>query len=203
MKRNLPQVDKSVYNACMTTLIDAPPTPTGARDRILHTAHQLFYAHGIRATGIDKVIAEAGVTKVTFYRHFPSKDELILAYLALRHAQWMAWFTTTLAEHGDTVAALAPTLKAWFEDKGFRGCAFINVVNEMGEALPAVRDIARSHKDDMAAAIAHLLPASRQRKATARALAVAVDGAIVHAQMSPDADEALRAFDRLCKALAA
>lgn len=185
----------------MNSLPQGETTPTNARDRILHTAHRLFYAHGIRATGIDKVIAEAGVTKVTFYRHFPSKNELILAYLALRHELWMNWFTITLAAHGHTVAALAPTLKAWFEDKGFRGCAFINVVNEMAEELPAVREISRSHKDDMTQVIASLLPPSRQRKATARALAVAVDGAIVHAQMSPDADEALRAFERLCKAL--
>jgi AcrR family transcriptional regulator len=56
-----------------------------ARDRILRTAHDLFYADGLRATGIDRVIAEAGVTKVTFYRHFPSKNDLILAYLNLRH----------------------------------------------------------------------------------------------------------------------
>lgn len=175
--------------------------PSNARDRILHTAHRLFYAHGIRATGIDKVIAEAGVTKVTFYRHFPSKNELILAYLALRHTLWMTWFTTTLAEHGHTVAALMPTLKAWFEDKGYRGCAFINAVNEMAQELPAVKDISCQHKEDMTQAIADLLPPSRQRKATARALAVAVDGAIVHAQMSDDAHEALRAFERLCRAL--
>ncbi len=187
----------------MNSLFQGVATPTNAHDRILHTAHRLFYAHGIRATGIDKVIAEAGVTKVTFYRHFPSKNELILAYLALRHAMWMEWFTATLAEHGHTVAALIPTLKAWFEDKGFRGCAFINVVNEMGEELPAVLEISRQHKDNMTQVIAGLLPPSRQRKATAKALAVAVDGAIVHAQMSPDADETLRAFDRLCKALTA
>ncbi len=173
-----------------------------ARDRILHTAHRLFYAHGIRATGIDKVIAEAGVTKVTFYRHFPSKNELILAYLALRHAIWMDWFTATLAEHGHTVAALTPTLKAWFEDEGFRGCAFINAVNEMAPELPAVKDISYRHKEDMAQAIADLLPPSRQRKATARALAMAVDGAIVQAQIADKPDDTLRAFERLCKALA-
>ncbi len=182
------------------TQVDAPPS--NARDRILHTAHQLFYAHGIRATGIDTVIAQAGVTKVTFYRHFPSKNELILAYLALRHAIWMGWFTTTLAEHGHTMAALAPTLKAWFERKDFRGCAFINAVNEMGEALPAVKEISRQHKDDMTQVIASLLPPSRQRKATAKALAMAVDGAIVQAQMADKPDNTLRAFERLCKALA-
>ena len=71
-----------------------------ARERILRTAHDLFYAEGLRATGIDRVIAEAGVTKVTFYRHFPSKNDLILAYLNLRHEQWMAWFVAALARHG-------------------------------------------------------------------------------------------------------
>eukprot|EP01031_Cornospumella_fuschlensis_P009142 gene9142-11228_t len=52
-----------------------------ARDRILVTAHDLFYRDGIRATGIDRIIAESGVAKLTFYRHFPSKDELVKAFL--------------------------------------------------------------------------------------------------------------------------
>ena len=67
------------------------------RERILHAAHDLFYRDGIRATGIDRVIAESGVAKVTFYRQFASKDELVLAFLALRHERWMAWFEDALA----------------------------------------------------------------------------------------------------------
>src|SRR3954468_10276705 len=81
--------------------------------RILRAAHDLFYGDGIRATGIDRVIAESGVAKVTFYRRFPSKDDLVLAYLDFRHERWMAWFTDALARHGGHVGAIAPALAEW------------------------------------------------------------------------------------------
>lgn len=172
-----------------------------ARDRILLTAHDLFYRHGVRATGIDRVIAEAGVTKVTFYRHFPSKHELILAYLDHRHARWMSWFQDALQRHGGTVAALKPALAEWFQDPGFRGCAFINVVGELGEELPQVQEVARQHKEEMARVVAGLLPASRQRKAKAGAIALAVDGAIVQVQMGVPVALATDSFSRLVQGL--
>ncbi len=77
----------------------APDREMSARDRILQTAHDLFYRDGIRATGIDRIIAEAQVTKVTFYRHFPSKNALVGAYLDYRHALWMGWFADALHRH--------------------------------------------------------------------------------------------------------
>ncbi|MBC8948429.1 hypothetical protein Xets_01100 [Xenorhabdus sp. TS4] len=67
-----------------------------ARERILKTAHMLFYRDGIRATGIDRIIKESEVTKVTFYRHFPSKNDLILAFLDYRHELWIQWFKKSL-----------------------------------------------------------------------------------------------------------
>src|SRR5260221_4859801 len=110
----------------MNILHQSQTTPTNARDRILHTAHRLFYAHGIRATGIDRVIAEAGVTKVTFYRHFPSKNALICAFLDYRHQRWMAWFIEALQRHGSAsqgrgLDALVPALAEWFPDGSFHG----------------------------------------------------------------------------------
>ena len=83
--------------------------PLSARDRILGTAHDLFYRDGIRATGIDRLIAESGVTKVTFYRHFPSKNDLVRAFLDLRHARWMAWFVDALGRRGADTPAAPPT----------------------------------------------------------------------------------------------
>jgi AcrR family transcriptional regulator len=171
-----------------------------ARERILHTAHDLFYAEGIRATGIDRVIAEAGVTKVTFYRHFPSKNDLILAYLNLRHEHWMTWFTEALERHGGAskgAQALPPAMKEWFRGRAlgeFRGCAFLNGVSEIGPAIPAVVEATRKHKQQMTDAIKALLPQSNQRERTAQALAIAVDGAIVQAQYSGDPAPALRAL---------
>ena len=177
-----------------------------ARDRILLTAHALFYREGIRATGIDRVIAESGVTKVTFYRHFRSKNDLVVAYLDYRHALWMAWFEEALSRHGADqrgIAALVPALAEWLRDDQYRGCAFINGVGELGGALPEVAGIARRHKAAMTSAIARWLPPSRQRRRDAQALAVAVDGAIVHAQYEETPDAALKALQRLVDAVRA
>lgn len=198
--RILVHVDKSVYSEAMDKNNGTGASELSARERILRTAHDLFYAEGLRATGIDRVISEAGVTKVTFYRHFPSKNDLILAYLALRHAQWMTWFTEALERHGGAskgAQAIAPAMKEWFRGQAlgeFRGCAFLNGVGEMGPVMPAVIEATRQHKRAMTDAIEALLPPSAQRKRTAEALAVAVDGAIVQAQFSADAAPALRAL---------
>ena len=76
-------------------------TKISVRDKILLTAHDLFYSTGFRATGVDTLIKASKVTKVTFYRHFPSKSLLILAYLNYRHEIWINWFETTLRRHLD------------------------------------------------------------------------------------------------------
>jgi AcrR family transcriptional regulator len=189
-------------NATVADLKDAPPA-----ERILLTAHDLFYREGIRATGIDRVIAESGVTKVTFYRHFPSKNDLILAFLEYRHERWMAWFTDALERHGASrgkgIDALVPALREWFGDAGYRGCAFINSVGELGGALPGVVEIARRHKSEMTAAIASLLLPSRQRDKDAQAIALAVDGAIVRSQCDEKPDAALKALARFIKGMRA
>ncbi len=183
--------------------LDLPALP--ARERILATAYRLFYRDGIRATGIDKVIAEAGVTKVTFYRHFPSKDALILAFLDLRHDRWMRWFRDALDRHSGTGRRGRPPVVAavdeWLTAESFRGCAFINSVNELGGDLPEVHDIAARHKADMVAAIKDTLPPGPQRARTAQALGVAVDGAIVHAQYTRDAAAAIKALTTMAAAL--
>lgn len=178
-----------------TPTLDIKTLP--ARERILLTAHDLFYQEGIRATGVDRVIKESGVTKVTFYRHFPSKNHLIFAFLEYRHQRWMAWFTDALQRNGNTSAALVPALAEWFGNGNFRGCAFINSVVELGGFLPEIVDISRRHKQDMVSAIANLLPPSEHREQDAQTLAVAVDGAIIRAQFDHDADAALQALERI------
>lgn len=176
------------------------PTPA-ARERILLAAHDLFYREGIRATGVDRVIAASGVAKLTFYRHFPSKNDLIRAFLERRHRNWMDWFVDALQRHGGDARALVPALAEWFGDANYRGCAFINTVGELAGDLPEVSETARRHKDEMADAIAGLLPDSPQRSALAQALAVAVDGAIIRAQYDPTPEVALAALERIVAAL--
>ncbi len=187
-------------------LLDAPITPDmPARQRVLWTACRLFYQDGIRATGVDRVIAESGVTKVTFYRHFASKNELVNAYLDLRHERWMSWFKGALARHAPAggLASLCAALGEWLGDESFRGCAFLNSVSELGEALPEVVAITRQHKADMTKAIEVLLPASRRRASLARAAAMAVDGAIVQAQFGATPKAVLANLALLLKGLEA
>lgn len=182
------------------------PSPIDVADlapdaRILHAAHDLFYRDGIRATGIDRVIAESGVAKKTFYRYFPSKDDLIVAFLDYRHENWMTWFRDALERHGGTLSALVPALAEWFGSESYRGCAFINSVVEVGGTLPQALEISRRHKRDMTAAIRALMPSSRASKADAQALALAVDGAIVAAQFADSPADALKALARVVRAV--
>ncbi|OAT75539.1 TetR family transcriptional regulator [Mangrovibacter phragmitis] len=161
-----------------------------AKERIIRTAHELFYKDGIRATGVDRIIKEAGVTKVTFYRHFPAKNDLILAFLHYRHGLWITWFATALkeemAQSGKLCLALPQVLSRWFLSPEFHGCAFINATSEITGVLPEALPVIREHKQDMADTIAQCLPDTPQRIQTAQKCALLVDGAIVQAQREED-----------------
>jgi AcrR family transcriptional regulator len=174
----------------MENKISAP----SARQRLLLTAHALFYREGIRATGIDRIIKEAGVTKVTFYRHFTSKNALIQAYLEFRHELWMTWFKEALNRHAvgsqSPIDTLANALAEWFRDENYRGCAFINAVVELDGTLPEVAEIARRHKMEMTEVLTDLLK-SNASPGKAKAVALVIDGAIVRAQMDGMPDHAL------------
>ena len=162
-----------------------PTDEPSPRDRILLAAHALFYGQGIRATGIDRIIDAASVTKVTFYRHYPSKESLVIAYLEFRHERWMQWFRESLAVNlaagESTVDSLANTLRDWFESKDFRGCAFLNAAAEFGSTHPDILKIVRDHKHDVAQCLNEVFESSHD--AVGREMTVVVDGAIVHAQM--------------------
>lgn len=113
----------------------------------------------------------------------------------------VAWFRDALRRHGDRRSALVPALREWLTEPAFRGCAFVNGVAELGDAVAGVAPIARRHKAEMAAVIAALMPPSPARDADSAALAVAVDGAIVRTQVDGSPDAALAALDRLVRAL--
>ena len=163
-----------------------------ARDRILETAARLFYQDGFRATGIDKIIAESGVAKMSLYRHFASKNELIAAFLDRRHEFWMRWFVEEVEARFDQCAGLsvlAEALGEWFGQEDFRGCAFINVVAEAGSTGdPGHLLQAISHKHSLEQYIYEL--AGRlglQSPATVAADAmICVEGMIVRYQMMHD-----------------
>src|SRR6266571_6131779 len=119
------------------------PTKPDMKDRILETADRLFYLQGIRAVGVDTIAAEAGISKRTLYNHFPSKDELISAYLERR-------FTRAPPSDQPPVEQILATfdrLERGFASKGFRGCPFVNAVAELGTEDRSVKKIAIAFKE--------------------------------------------------------
>lgn len=111
---------------------------TSARQKILETASELFYQKGIQYVGINEIIATSGVAKRTFYRWFPSKDQLIEQVMKYRSAQWLQWFEDAIAVTGNTpverLLATFDVLGAWYAQPDFRGCPFINAVLEIADS---------------------------------------------------------------------
>jgi AcrR family transcriptional regulator len=121
-----------------------------ARERILDTAYDLFSRHGIRAVGVDRIIATSGVAKMSLYRHFVSKDELVLAFLREREKRWtMEWLhaeATGRAEDGaGRLLAIFDVFDEWFRQPDFEGCSFINVLLEFDEPDHPIRQATTEH----------------------------------------------------------
>jgi AcrR family transcriptional regulator len=118
------------------------PGRARARERLLDTAYELFSRRGIRDVGIDEVIERAGVAKRTLYRHVPSKDDLVLAFLERREQRWtLGWVEAEARRRGSTpeaqLLAIFDAFDEWFRRADFEACAFINVLLEMGPEHPA------------------------------------------------------------------
>ena len=122
----------------------------GARQRILDTAYDLFSHHGVRAVGVDRIVAESGVAKMSLYRHFPSKDQLVLSFLQEREQRWTyAWLAseveTRASAAGDRLLAIFDVFGEWFQLADFEGCSFINVLLEFDDRASAVRQASVDH----------------------------------------------------------
>lgn len=171
-----------------------------ARQRILETADRLFYRDGIRAVGIDRIVAEAGVAKMSLYNHFPSKDDLILAVLKYREEAVLAFFRSAMERHGrrakHPLRAFFAALKDWFELPGFRGCPFQNAAVELADPAHPGTAFVRGHKQRFGEFLRGLVEESVGKAAArvAPAVAVLVEGAIVTAvvQGNPDAADVAR-----------
>ncbi|WP_047151274.1 TetR/AcrR family transcriptional regulator [Aneurinibacillus tyrosinisolvens] len=179
-----------------------------AAERILSTAATLFYQEGIQSVGIDRIVKEAGVAMNTMYKHFPSKDKLIEAYLIRRDENWRSWFTEYI-EQADTprerLLAVFDALHAWFQTGDFRGCAFINAVGEFGSEKGEVRRIAYEHKEFIRDYIHGL---AREVKISdpgtfADQLMLLVEGAIVTAHIGNKKESARQAREVASALLAA
>ncbi|WP_155373091.1 TetR/AcrR family transcriptional regulator [Catellatospora vulcania] len=134
--------------------------PSAARERLLAAAAQVFYAEGIHAVGVDRVIEQAQVTRATFYRHFPGKDDLVRAYVEHADAAIRARLEAALAITGDPVALLGLLVDGIGEDicaPGFRGCPFINAAAEFPDPAHPVHQAVVAHRAWFRAALVQLL----------------------------------------------
>ena len=123
---------------------------SAARERVLMAAYDLFSRQGVRAVGIDTIIAQAGVARMTFYRHFPSKDHLVLAFLEKREELWTHnWLEAEIRSRAikseDRLLAAFDVLDGWFQREDFEGCSFIKVLLETFEPGDPVRGAATVH----------------------------------------------------------
>lgn len=176
----------------MTTATTDSNRATGAaRDRILDTAFRLFYARGLRAVGVDTIIAESGVAKATFYRHFPAKDDLILAYLDKVDRVWTAQLEHAAQAAGpdprDQLVGLFDALATACRRPGYRGCAFINAAAETTPGSP-VHDRTVVHKQSVLAWIRDLAQraGAPDPDQLARALTIVLDGGLAGGALDAD-----------------
>lgn len=122
-----------------------------ARDRLLDKAIDLFYSYGFNSVGLDQIISETGVTKTTFYKHFESKEQLVLAAIEKRH-EWetAAWERAVTKLAGDDprgkLLAFFDVMDVWFNDPSFGGCIFINAAAEFPDPREPAHQTAAMHK---------------------------------------------------------
>ena len=171
-------------------------TPTvPARDRVLEAATRLFYADGVRAVSADTLIAEAGVSKVTFYRHFPSKDALVVAYLQAQDRLVRDQVAALREQHPDDPAAV---LRGYAEQAGsvaclagFRGCPFVNAAVEFPDPDHPVRRAVAVHRDWLRGEAEALLAdlGVQDPPAVATTLLMLRDGAMVAAVLAGPSED--------------
>ena len=176
--------------------MNKPKPKSDARQRIVQTAERLFYAEGVRSVGIDRIIAESEVAKMTLYNHFESKDDLILSVLQYREEKFDDMFRRWMQRHQkkgmDRLEAFFAALKQWFKSPGFRGCAFINATAELADPQHGGAQFSAQHKQRFGQLLKEIITDTAGAKAASVAPAVylLVEGAIVTAVMQQSAKPA-------------
>ena len=168
------------------------------REHLIDTAIRLFAEHGFHATGIDTILKCSGVSKKTLYRHFRSKEELILAALRKYDGLFRNSFMRQVEEQADTprerLLAVFDVAEAWFGRSGFYGCMFINAIGEYSDVDTPIRQVCKEFKALMRGYILELCMQAEISGGTllAEELALLLEGAIVTAQVSQDRSHAAK-----------
>jgi AcrR family transcriptional regulator len=134
--------------------------PPSSRGRILTAASELFAESGVRSTGVDAIIKSAGVAKATFYRQFPSKDDLIVAWLEDSRSRWFdrvrARAEASSTRPTEVIAFLFEAVADWLEADGFRGCPYLNTAVELGDPAHPARPVIRRYYEEIEAYLTSL-----------------------------------------------
>jgi AcrR family transcriptional regulator len=187
MKHQLSQ-KKHVQNGT-SDISEASP----ARARIMKTAEDLFYRYGIRTVGIDRIIAESDVAKMTFYKYFPSKSNLIAAYLENRENTWhhiLEQATARDADAIDRILSIFDVVRSMCDTAEFQGCPFIKALAEFGwdQSETAIQECISSHFLQTNATIAKLVHEAGLPKDVSQAITSLVFGALVVAHVTKSAE---------------
>ncbi|MBT2212140.1 MULTISPECIES: TetR/AcrR family transcriptional regulator [Actinomadura] len=168
--------------------------PTRARERLVQAAEDLFYAEGIHAVGVERLLERSGVGRASFYRHFASKDDLVAAFLRERDETWRRALAEDVAARGDEPLAVFDALEAGFGDD-YRGCSFINAMAEIADTDHAVYSLAEDHKRAVTGYVDGLLAKAgyAEHAELAEQFVLLLDGAIVTAQRLRTPEPARRA----------
>lgn len=167
---------------------------TSVRERIIETASDLFYNKGYNQTGINQIIAEAGVAKASMYQHFRSKEDIAVAYLVRRHAMWMGTLNDHIASQNTPKAKVIGTfdfLIKWLIEVNFRGCGWQNIIVDLPEGQYKIKDQAVYHKSELGKWIFELLSldsqyTNKEAKQISKEIMVLVEGAIILSQIHKD-----------------
>ncbi|HEY0685743.1 MAG TPA: TetR/AcrR family transcriptional regulator [Steroidobacter sp.] len=159
------------------------------REKILSMADELFYREGLRAVGVDTLIAESGVAKTTLYRWFPSKDALIAAFLERRNAQFWAQWDRIAAKHKEDPRAELDAQLGWIaryvSGPKYRGCPFINAAAELPDLAHPGREVCIANKQKLSERLLKLCTQARVKepRLLADQLLLLIDGAFANAQV--------------------
>ena len=176
--------------------------PESERVLLLDAAEALFYRRGVQAVGVDDIRAAAGVSLKRLYQLFPSKNDLVVAFLERRDACWrgrLAEYVTARAGDGDGGAshgrllAVFDWLGEWFAEPDFRGCAWINSYGELGGVSSEIADLARAHKTAFRSYLANLVAGAGLRPGLTDELLLLAEGAMVTAGIFGTAEPAVHA----------
>jgi AcrR family transcriptional regulator len=168
-----------------------PANTHGIRERALRCASDLFYREGVRAIGVDLIVARTGIAKTSLYRYFPTKDALVAAFLEQEDVDfWSCWDAATARGHGDPRRELMEQLR-WIAERlgrdNYRGCPQLNVSAEFSNPEHPARQVAKTHKQEMVRRLTELVRrlSAKEPRRLGLQLALLINGAFVSSSIVP------------------